>query len=67
MSEQTHDSRFWLTDKGRETLAQLSFDVEECSHQYEMVKRGVLGCMKCPHTVQMNRSNVRAGGWNGKH
>lgn len=66
MGAQAQDTRYRLTEKGREYLVQAFFEVAECDHQYELVKRGVLGCMKCPHEVQMNRSNVRAGGWNGK-
>jgi hypothetical protein len=67
MSEQSHDSRYRLTDKGKQACLQMHFEGMECDHVYELVKRGVLGCIKCPYEYKLSRSSVSAGGWNGKH
>lgn len=66
MSEHTHSSGYLLTDKGRLALAQLDLADTTCHHVYEMVRRGWLACIKCPYEIKLTRSNVRAGGWNGK-
>jgi hypothetical protein len=56
------DTRFTLTELGRETLLELELFPDECSHRWEMVHRGLLECILCHATHRISRG---IGGANG--
>jgi hypothetical protein len=54
------DTRFWLTEEGKLALLQAELDEVLCSHTWELVRPGVLQCVKCREYHKIARDTSRA-------